>query len=73
MPLVLICLAVAQAPVWQEPGAWIMTTVWLGGGISLSVVGYVAAHLWRGSEELDVALGLVKRKLGRVAKKFGGA
>ncbi len=73
MPLVLICLAVAQAPVWQEPGAWIMKTVWLGGGISLSVVGYVAAHLWLGSEELDVALGLVKRKLGRVAKKFGGA
>lgn len=72
LPLVLICLAVAQAPIWKEPGAWIMKTVWLAGGIGCSVVGYVVAHLWLGSEELDVALGLVKRKLGRVAKKFGG-
>jgi len=48
-------------------------SVLLFGGIGLSVLAYLGMHLMLGSDELDVVLGLVKRKLGRVARKFGAA
>jgi putative peptidoglycan lipid II flippase len=72
IPLILVCLSVAQAEIWRDQGAWIMKSLWLGAGIGLSMAGYILVHLWLGSEELTVATDLAKRKLGRVAKKFGG-
>jgi putative peptidoglycan lipid II flippase len=72
IPLLVVCFGVAQGKIWTEQGAWLLKSLWLGGGIGLSVAGYVLVHMWLGSEELTVALDLAKRKLGRVAKKFGG-
>jgi putative peptidoglycan lipid II flippase len=42
-------------------------------GIGLSVTGYVGVHALLKSDELDIFLGMVKRKLGRFANRFGGA
>ena len=44
----------------------------LGAGIGVSAAGYVGVHILLKSDELDVFLGMVKRKLGRVANRFGG-
>jgi len=73
LPMAGICLWVASAPLWEETGQWIVKSVMLFGGIGLSVLAYLGMHLMLGSDELDVVLGLVKRKLGRVARKFGAA
>jgi putative peptidoglycan lipid II flippase len=71
IPMVVICLWVANAPLWAETGHWMVKSVMLFGGIGLSVLGYLGMHVLLGSDELDVVLGLVKRKLGRAARKFG--
>ncbi|HNC84589.1 MAG TPA: murein biosynthesis integral membrane protein MurJ, partial [Nitrospira sp.] len=73
IPMAGICLWVASAPLWMETGQWIVKSVMLFGGIGFSVIAYLGMHLMLGSDELDVVMGLVKRKLGRVAKKFGVA
>ena len=41
-------------------------------GIGLSVAGISGVHALLRSEELDVFLGMVKRKFGQSAKRFGG-
>jgi len=66
-----ICLWISGASMWTESGGWIVKSAALFGGIGLSIVAYLGVHLVLGSEELDVVLGMVKRKLGRVARKFG--
>lgn len=71
VPLVVVCWWVAGAVIWTRPDEWLMKSALLGVGIGLSVIGYLGLHLMLGSEELDVVSGMVKRKLGRVARKFG--
>jgi putative peptidoglycan lipid II flippase len=71
IPMVAICLWIAGAAMWTEGGDWILKIAVLFGGIGLSITAYLGVHLVLGSEELDVVLGMVKRKLGRVARKFG--
>jgi putative peptidoglycan lipid II flippase len=73
VPLVLICIWAESATVWTQEGEWAMKSVILILGIGLSVIGYLSVHIMLGSEELDVVLGMLKRKLGRVAGKFRGA
>ena len=70
IPMVAICLWIAGASLWTESGGWILKSAILFGGIGLSITAYLGVHLVLGSEELDVVLGMVKRKLGRVARKF---
>ncbi|MCK6500391.1 MAG: polysaccharide biosynthesis C-terminal domain-containing protein, partial [Nitrospira sp.] len=72
VPLVAICLWVAESAVWSAPGAWVAKTAVLAGGIGASVFGYLGLHIWMGSEELDVVLGMVKRKFGRLTRRAGG-
>ncbi|MBA5861691.1 MAG: murein biosynthesis integral membrane protein MurJ [Nitrospira sp. CR1.1] len=71
MPMVFICQWVASASLWAEPDQWIMKSVMLFGGIAVSISAYLGMHLMLGSDELEVVMGLAKRKLGRVARKFG--
>lgn len=73
IPMALICLWVAGASMWTESGNWMVKSAALFGGIGLSITTYLGVHIMLGSEELDVVLGMVKRKLGRVARKFGAA
>jgi len=71
VPMVLICLWVASAPLWSETGQWIVKSALLFGGIALSVTAYLGMHVLLGSDELGVVLGMVKRKFGRLARKLG--
>jgi len=71
IPMAAICLWIASASMWTESGGWILKSAMLFGGIGLSITAYLGVHLVLGSEELDVVWGMVKRKLGRVARKFG--
>jgi putative peptidoglycan lipid II flippase len=73
VPLVLVCWAVAGAAIWTQQGEWMAKSALLGIGIGLSVIGYLGVHIMLRSDELDVVLGMVKRKLGGVARKFGAA
>ena len=73
IPMAAICLWIAGASLWTASGGWILKSAMLFGGIGLSITAYLGVHLVLGSEELDVVLGMVKRKLGRVARKFGAA
>jgi len=68
VPLVLACLWVAGAQVWTHSGEWTAKSVMLAVGIGLSVTGYLGVHALLRSEELDLVWGMVKRKLGRVAR-----
>ena len=70
-PMALICFWVASASMWTESGNWTLKSAVLFGGIGLSITTYLGVHIVLGSEELDVVMGMVKRKLGRVARKFG--
>ncbi len=72
IPLVGACLWVANAKVWTHEGQWIAKSVMLGVGIGLSVAGYLGVHGLLRSEELDVLLGIVKKKLGRAARTVAG-
>jgi putative peptidoglycan lipid II flippase len=73
VPVVLACLWVAAALVWTREGQWIAKSVMLFVGIGLSVTGYVGVHALLKSDELDIFFGMVKRKLGRLGNKVGGA
>jgi putative peptidoglycan lipid II flippase len=72
-PVAVACFWVAGAQVWTHEGQWTAKSIMLFVGIGLSVTGYLGVHALFRSDELDVFLGMVKRKLGRVANKFGGA
>lgn len=67
VPLVLACLWVAGAQVWTRPADWAAKAVMLFVAIGLSVTGYVGVHALLGSEELDVAGGIVARMWKRVS------
>jgi putative peptidoglycan lipid II flippase len=66
-PIVLACAWVSGAEVWMRGGEWVGKTVMLAVGIGLSVTGYVGVHALLKSEELDVVLNLVRRRIGRGA------
>ncbi|MEC4890414.1 MAG: murein biosynthesis integral membrane protein MurJ [Nitrospira sp.] len=68
LPLVAACWWAAGAEVWSRPDEWMAKTVMLTVAIGLSVTGYLGVHALLKSEELDVVWGMVKRKLGRVAR-----
>lgn len=68
LPLVAACVWGAGAEVWARPDEWIAKTLVLFVAIGLSVGGYLVVHVLLKSEELDVVWGMVKRKLGRVAR-----
>jgi len=68
LPLVAACWWAADAEVWSRPDEWMAKTVMLTVAIGLSVGGYLGVHALLKSEELDVVWGMVKRKLGRVAR-----
>ena len=72
-PVVIACLWVAGAEVWTHEGQWVAKSIMLFVGIGLAVAGYVGVHALLKSDELDIFLGMVKRKLGRIANRLGGA
>jgi putative peptidoglycan lipid II flippase len=72
-PVVIACLWAAGAQVWTREGQWVAKSIMLFVGIGLSVTGYVGVHALLKSDELDTFLGMVKRKLGRPADRFGSA
>jgi putative peptidoglycan lipid II flippase len=72
-PVAMACLWVAGAQVWTHEGQWVAKSIMLFVGIGLSVTGYLGVHALLRSDELEVVLGMVKRKLGRLASRFGGA
>lgn len=71
IPMAAICFWIASASMWAESGGWVLKSAVLFGGIGVSITAYLGVHVILGSEELDVVLGMAKRKLGRVAQKFG--
>ncbi len=71
IPMALICLWVAGASMWTASGNWMLKSAALFGGIGLSITTYLGVHIMLGSEELDVVMGMVKRKFGRLTRKFG--
>lgn len=71
-PVAMACVWVAGAKVWTHEGQWVAKSIILFGGIGLSVTGYLGVHALFKSDELKVFLGMAKRKLGRVANRFGG-
>jgi putative peptidoglycan lipid II flippase len=73
VPVAIACLWVAGAQIWMHEGQWVVKSIMLFVGIGLSVTGYVGVHALLKSDELDIFLGMVKRKLGRFANRFGGA
>ncbi|HET6675630.1 MAG TPA: murein biosynthesis integral membrane protein MurJ [Nitrospiraceae bacterium] len=68
-PVVAACWWVASASVWAQESQWASKSVMLCGGIGVSLAGYLSVHALLKSEELDVFLGMVKRKLGRAANR----
>ena len=71
IPVMVICLGVAAAPIWEQDGQWLLKSVVLVAGIGLSIIAYLGAHILLGSDELDVATGMVKRTLSRKVPKWG--
>ena len=71
-PVAVACWWVASAQMWAQEGQWPLKSMMLCVGIGVSVAGYVGVHVLLKSDELDVFLEMVKRKLGRVANRGGG-
>jgi putative peptidoglycan lipid II flippase len=65
VPVVLASTWVAGAAVWTHQGDWAAKTVMLFVGVGLSVTGYFGVHALMRSEELEVVVNILKRKLGR--------
>jgi putative peptidoglycan lipid II flippase len=68
VPIVLACWWVADAQIWSHPAERIEKSAMLAVAIALSVGGYLGVHALFRSEELDVVWGMVRRKLGRLAR-----
>ncbi len=63
VPVVLVCLWIANLGVWEREGEWIAKSLMLAVGIGLSVTGYLGTHALYRSQELDVLWELVQTKL----------
>ncbi|NJL15995.1 MAG: oligosaccharide flippase family protein [Nitrospira sp.] len=68
LPIVVACWWVAGAQIWSHPAEWMAKSAMLAVAMALSVGGYLGVHAVLRSEELDVLWGMVRRKLGRLAK-----
>jgi putative peptidoglycan lipid II flippase len=68
VPIVLACWWVADAQIWSHQAEWIEKSAMLAVAIALSVGGYLGVHALFRSEELHVVWGMVRRKLGRLAR-----
>jgi putative peptidoglycan lipid II flippase len=66
IPLMIACWWTAEAQIWTHSDGWIMQSVALVAAIGFSVVGYLGVHMLFRSEELNVVLGMVRKKMGRV-------
>ena len=64
VPMAVACWWVGGEQVWLHPADWTAKSVMLFVAIGLSVSGYLGVHALLRSEELDVAWGMVRRKLG---------
>jgi len=71
IPVAAICVWVAAAPIWNQSDAWLLKVAILLTGMSLSIAGYVGIHILLKSDEMNVMLEMVKRKLGRKVSRFG--
>lgn len=71
IPVAAICVWVATASIWNQSAAWVLKSVILMAGMGLSIVGYVGVHILLRSDEMDVVVGMVKRKLGRKLPQLG--
>ncbi|MDH4083221.1 MAG: murein biosynthesis integral membrane protein MurJ [Nitrospira sp.] len=68
IPIVVACWWVADAQLWSHPAEWFEKSAMLAVAIAVSVGGYLGVHAVFRSEELDVVWGMVRRKLGRLAR-----
>jgi putative peptidoglycan lipid II flippase len=68
IPVVIACLWVVGLDLWARQGEWIAKAVMLFAGIGVSAAGYVGAHAFMRSEELDMLSNMVKEKFQRRAK-----
>jgi putative peptidoglycan lipid II flippase len=71
IPVVIACLWVVGLDLWARQGEWIAKAVMLFAGIGVSAAGYVGAHAFMRSEELDMLSNMVKEKFQRRAKTKG--
>jgi putative peptidoglycan lipid II flippase len=71
IPVAAICVWVATASIWNQSGAWLLKSTALMAGMVLGIVAYTGVHMLLRSDELDVVLGMIKRKLGRKVPQFG--
>lgn len=69
IPVSIACLWVARLDMWTHQGEWIAKAIMLFVGIGLSATGYVGAHAFMRSEELDVLSSIVKDKFRRRTQK----
>jgi putative peptidoglycan lipid II flippase len=71
IPVAAICVWVASAPIWNQSDAWLLKSTALIAGMVFSIGGYAGVHILLRSDEMDVLLGIIKRKLGRKVPAFG--
>lgn len=64
VPMAIVCWWTADAQLWSHPDDWMAKAVMLMVAMGLSVGGYLGIHVLLRSEELDVVLGMVRKKLG---------
>ena len=65
LPVVLVCLWIANLAVWGREDEWIAKTIMLFVGIGLSVTGYIGVHALHQSQELEVLWQLFQTKVLR--------
>jgi putative peptidoglycan lipid II flippase len=69
MPLIGICLWVAESPAWNTPGDWTVKSAMLGLAVAISISGYAGVQAMVGSEEFHIVWEMAQRKLGRLLKR----
>lgn len=69
VPLVAVCLWVAESRAWSDPGDWAVKSAMLGLAVGVSASGYVGVQAMFSSEELQLVWGMVQRKLGRLLRR----
>ncbi|ULA62645.1 MAG: putative lipid II flippase MurJ [Nitrospira sp.] len=67
LPLMAICSWVANVSLWAHSGDWVEKSALLLGAIGISAGSYLGVHALLKSDELNMVLGMVRRKLGRAA------
>ncbi len=68
IPVVLVCLWIADLAVWHRADEWIAKGIMLTVGIGLSVTGYIGAQALLRSRELDVLWKMVQEKIAGLPK-----